>query len=49
MIISTERFDDKSTEEVRKTLANITNNLAERLKIGDLAKRKERGKCRKKF
>ena len=49
MIIYTDRNDGKSTEEVRKTLETITNNPAERLKIGDLAKRKERGKCRKKF
>jgi len=41
MIIYTDRIDDKSMEEVRKTLKTITNNLAETLKIGKVAKRKE--------
>jgi hypothetical protein len=49
MIIYTDWIDGKRTEEVRKTLETITNNLVERLKVGDLDKRKERGKCRKKF
>ncbi len=41
MIIYTDRIDDKSMEEVRKTLETITNNLAETLKIGKVAKRKK--------
>jgi hypothetical protein len=41
MIIYTDRIDDKSTEEVRKTLETITNNLAETQKIGKVTKRKE--------
>jgi len=41
MIIYTDRIVEKSTEEVRKTLETITKNLAETLKIGKVAKRKE--------
>jgi hypothetical protein len=41
MIIYSDRINEKSTEEVMKTLETITNNLAEKLKIGKEAKRKE--------
>lgn len=41
MIIYTDRIDDKSTEEVIKTLETITNDLAETLKTGKMTKRKE--------